>query len=264
MQFLVTGGNGTLGRALAKAAAEQGHRFTAWDRAACPPENETGTIEWIRRCAPDRLIHAAIPATGTGRPNEDHLVNVEWTARLARSAGELGIPFLYVSTVMVFTDRAAGPFTIDSVPDAVDGYGAGKWRGEQAACAANPDARIVRLGWQIGEQPGGNNMLTFLEDKMRDEGRVRASARWYPATSFLADTANALLALSAAPPGLYLIDSNEGWTFYEIAAALSAAHGHRWRIERTEDFVYDQRMRDPRPRMPSLRLRLPSLPRIAS
>ena len=28
-------------------------------------------------------------------------------------------------------------------------------------------ARVVRLGWQIGEEPTGNNMLAFLEDMAR-------------------------------------------------------------------------------------------------
>lgn len=122
----------------------------------------------------------------------------------------------------------------------------------------------MRLGWQIGDQSGGNNMRTFLEDNMPTRGCVRASTRWLPATSFLPDTVNALLAVPSMPAGLYLLDSNTGWTFCEIALALSAAHGNRWRIERSDDFMHDQRLRDPRPRMPPQDQRLPTLPRIAS
>jgi dTDP-4-dehydrorhamnose reductase len=57
-----------------------------------------------------------------------------------------------------------------------------------------------------------------------------------------------------------MLDSNERWTFYEIARALSARHGGRWQVEPSEDFVFDQRMRDERIQLPSLKERLPGLP----
>lgn len=31
--------------------------------------------------------------------------------------------------------------------------------------SVNPDARIVRLGWQIGREPGSNNMVDFYQGK---------------------------------------------------------------------------------------------------
>ena len=46
----------------------------------------------------------------------------------------------------------------------------------------------------------------------------------------------------------------------EIAGALAARFERPWTVVPTEDFVYDQRMIDARPEMPSLHLRLPSLP----
>jgi dTDP-4-dehydrorhamnose reductase len=70
----------------------------------------------------------------------------------------------------------------------------------------------------------------------------------------------ALHGLASAEPGLSMLDSNERWTFYEIACALNARHGGRWQVEPSEDFVFDQRMRDERIRLPSLKERLPGLP----
>ncbi len=259
MHLLVTGGNGTLGTALRAEAARRGAAFTAWDRAVCPPDDAAGPASYLDRVAPDALIHAAAPSTGTGRTDEGQLVNIAWTGRLARAAADRGIPFLYVSTVMVYTDHAKGPFTPESAPDATDGYGGEKRRGERAALAANPDARVVRIGWQIGDKAGGNNMLSFFDEKMRNDGVIRASARWYPATSFLPDTAAALLDILAMTGGVYLVNSNPGWTFHEIACALSALHGNPWRIEPVEDFVYDQRMFDPRVTIAPLSARLTTL-----
>ncbi len=264
MRLLVTGGTGTVGRALASAALARGDAFIAWDRTIYPPDDDAAAEAALDRHAPDALIHAALPSRATGRANEDRLVHEDWTARLARAAARRGVRFVYVSTVMVFTDRARGPFAPDSTPDAVEGYGGAKRRGEQAARAAHPEATIVRLGWQIGDQPGGNNMLTFFDDRMREEGRVRASTRWLPATSFLADTAAALIDAAQAAPGIYHLDANTRWSFFDIARALSAAHGNRWIVEPTDAFVYDQRMTDPRISLPALDRRLPELARIAS
>jgi dTDP-4-dehydrorhamnose reductase len=60
--------------------------------------------------------------------------------------------------------------------------------------------------------------------------------------------------------GLYLLNSNTGWSFYDIATALNDLHGKQWVVTPTEDFVYDQRMVDVRGEMPALNHRLPQLP----
>jgi dTDP-4-dehydrorhamnose reductase len=56
-----------------------------------------------------------------------------------------------------------------------------------------------------------------------------------------------------------MIDSNERWSFYEIATALNKQHGNHWRVRATSDFVYDQRMIDPRVNAPPLKARLKTL-----
>jgi dTDP-4-dehydrorhamnose reductase len=215
---------------------------------------------FVRESAPDVLFHLATASQPTGRAGESWLINYEWTSELAWISRTLGIRFVFTSTTLVFSNGARGPFTPDSQPDAAEGYGYEKRRAEERAFSQNPEARVVRLGWQIGEEPKGNNMIAFLEDKMRQEGRVRASTRWYPACSLLDDTVKALHELAGAAPGLYMLDSNERWTFYEIARALNERHGGRWLVEPTEDFVFDQRMKDERPRLPKLNERLPGLP----
>jgi dTDP-4-dehydrorhamnose reductase len=62
----------------------------------------------------------------------------------------------------------------------------------------------------------------------------------------LTDTVAVLVKLSTASPGLYLVNSNARWNFYEIASALNERHGRRWKIVADDDFVFDQRMLDPR------------------
>lgn len=255
MKYLITGMNGAVGTALTAHLTSQQAEVVGWDRTAVHPNNLPAAEHFLDTVRPDVLFHLAVPSQATGLENEGWLINVEWPTQLARLCHQRGIRFLFTSSVMVFTDDAVGPFTPQSVPDAREGYGFEKATAEQRIREANPEAVIARLGWQIGTSPGSNNMIDFLAQ----QEVVRASEKWFPACSFLVDTAVTLHTLAHATPDLYLLDSNSRWNFYEIATALNNLHGNPWRIEKTADFVYDQRMFDPRIKISTLDKWLPLL-----
>jgi dTDP-4-dehydrorhamnose reductase len=257
---IITGASGTVGSHLAEHLRQQGFEVIPWDRNAVPVDDYWAMERFVRETAPEALFHLATASRPTGRPDESWLINYQWTSELAWITRTLGVRFVFSSSALVFSNDARGPFTLDSKPDAAEGYGYEKRCAEERVFHQNPQARVVRLGWQIGDQPTGNNMLAFLEEKVRQGGQVEASTRWYPACSLLEDTVRELHRLAWAEPGLYMLDSNERWTFYEIARALSARHGNRWRVEPTDQFVFDQRMKDERTQLPSLKQRLPELP----
>jgi dTDP-4-dehydrorhamnose reductase len=118
---------------------------------------------------------------------------------------------------------------------------------------------VARLGWQIGETPGSNQMIDFLETQQAEHGKIEASRRWYPACSFIQDTVKVLADLAQDGKGLFLLDSNRQWSFYEIVQALNQQRGQPWKVFPTDSFVFDQRMEDPMAGMPSLSERLPDL-----
>jgi dTDP-4-dehydrorhamnose reductase len=259
MKAIITGANGTLGKVLSQALESQNYEVIAWDRQAVPIDDYQAMEDFVRSVQPKMLFHLATSSTPTGRENEGWLVNYEWTSELAWICRQLDVRFIFTSSVMVFTDFAKGPFTIHSIPDANEGYGYEKRQAEQRSLAQNPNAVVARIAWQIGESIGGNHMLDFLENQMAEKGEIHASTQWYPACSFLKDTAATLIDLADSEAGLYLIDSNRSWTFYEIVCALNDAHGNRWKVVPTEDFVYEQRMVDDRVKIPSLKARLVTL-----
>ena len=259
MKAIITGARGTMGTALALHLKPQGHVVIFWDRHIVPTDRYQPMEDFVRREKPDVLFHLAIASRSTGVPNESWLVNYEWTSELAWITRQLGVRFLFTSSVMVFTDNAKGPFTVESQPDAAAGYGYEKRMAEARVFHQNPDAIVDRLGWQIGEAAGSNNMIDFFEKQMTASGRINASRKWFPACSFVRDSAAALSWLATAKPGLYLINSNTRWNFHEIASALNKQHGDRWNIVANDDFVFDQRMIDPRVPIPSLQRTLPTL-----
>ncbi len=223
-----------------------------------PIDNYAAMDRFIQDVAPDVLFHLAVasqPTPSKATDTEAWRVNYEWTSELAWIARERKVSFVFTSTVMVFTEGRPGPYTIACRPDAAYDYGHDKREAERRVFKQNPDARVARLGWQIGDELHGNHMAAWLAK----HGELRASTRWIPACSMVDDTAAALLRVSAARPGLYHVDSNEGWSFYDVACALKERHGADWKIEATADRAYDQRLLDPRLSLPPLAERLPQL-----
>lgn len=259
MKVIITGATGTVGSALKAHIERQGGTVVAWNRTETPIDDYYAMENFVRAHQPDVLYHLAAASTPTGRENEGWLVTVQWTSELAWICRQLGVRFLFTSTVMVYTDAVKGPITLATVPNATEGYGYEKLQAEERVFAQKPDSVVARLGWQIGDAPGSNNMIEFFEKQMREHGQINASRQWYPACSFVEDTANTLTELAMGEPGLYLVNSNTRWTFYEIAVALNELHGNHWKIVPNDDFVYDQRMIDPRVPIAPLEQRLKTL-----
>lgn len=256
MRALITGASGTVGTTLSRLLKSRGHEVFSWDRSQIPINDYYKMENYVKLIRPDVLFHLAY----TPDPKQSWFVNYEWTSELAWITHILGIRFVFTSTNLVFSHRQQGPFMPESVPDAQEGYGLEKRKSEERIMFQNPDAVIARLGWQINTKSGHNNMVEFLKRRMLDEGKVRASTRWFPACSFVEDASEKLVELSSdAPPGIYMFDSNEKWSLYEIATALNQQFGFSWKVEATEDYGWDSRMIDIRISMPSLKERLVSL-----
>jgi len=260
MKILVTGTHGTVGQAVLARAHPAGISISPWNRQVAPPDDPAAGESMINQTRPDAIMHLAMPAMGSNHPDEGRIANIEWSEFLAAACHDRHIPFLFASTAMVFTNAAKGPFYPDTPPDATEGYGGEKRRGEERVMAVNPHAIIARLGWQIGQGPGGNNMIDYFVSKMRDDGVIQASRKNLPATSFVEDTADVLLHLiKEKSPGIHHVSSNDRWSFYQIACALNIRHGNQWKIMPTDDVVYDQRLLDDRIKIPLLGDRLPEL-----
>jgi dTDP-4-dehydrorhamnose reductase len=248
MHWLVTGAGGTLGKALAVAARAAGHRFTAWDRGACDPLQPDAHAAYVDALAPDALVHLATASHPTGADDEGRRVNLDWSAGLARLAAARRVPLLFTSTAMVFESTTPGPYTLATPADARAGYGLEKRLAEVAVLQAHPHgARVVRLGWQIGSDDAGNQMVAHACREMAAQGFVGASTAWQPACSFIDDTARALVRALAMPPGLYLLEGNAaGHDFATILEALARVQRRDWRVRRHADYVHDQRLLDAR------------------
>jgi len=258
MHLLVTGLGGTLGRVFGREASAAGHVVTGWDRGACDPLDPGVLPAYVAAVAPEAIVHLATASHPTGAADEGRRVNLDWSASLARIAAARAIPLVFTSTALVFESTTPGPYTLSTPADAREGYGLEKRLAEVAVLQAHPHgARVVRLGWQIGEDDVGNHMVAHACREMAAHGAVAASTAWMPACSWIDDTARALLRALAAPPGLYLLDGNgAGHDFATILEAIARVQGRDWVVHQHADYVHDQRMLDGRLALPPIGERL--------
>ena len=232
-KVLLTGMNGTVAPVVAEELRGRGYETLAWDRGAASPDDRGAVERFIREVRPSALIHCAM-----GSP--------QWAENMARVCAEEGSAFLYVSSASVYGTQQQGPFKVDDAPEPSDDYGRYKLECEQRVRAANETARVVRIGWQIALRRGGNNMAEYLAQRQAEHGHIAASTEWFPACSFLDDTARGLADVLALPPGFFLLDGNPGWSFRDIAAALNTAMGGLWDVRPSAEFRWNNRMIDER------------------
>ena len=236
---------GTVAPAIARYLTGKNNTIIRWDREAVPVDDYALMEKFISSQKATHFFHVA-----TGSPL--------WAERVAEICLRFGIRFIFTSSVSVFSENSPGPFTTDHQPDATDDYGCYKIECENRIRSVNHEAIIARLGWQIGDSPGSNNMVDFLFKTMSDKGLIEASSLWYPACSLLPDSAEALHTLALGyPPGTYHIDGNPGFSFLEIVKALNEKHGNSWNV--VESFLpeRDSRMLEERIKVRSIAENLP-------
>lgn len=266
-RILITGAGGAVGRRLSEAARSAGCEAVGWNRQTEPlrPDHVDSCMRVVDRVRPAALVHLAI-ASDAQSPEEAYWINAKLPQVLADLCAKTGTRFVHTSSVMVFEEGPQGPYGNNSPLTAQSGYGAQKREAEEALRASGSGAVIARLGWQIASEIicAENSMTSLLDRQNKEHGHIKASEAWLPACSFLEDTAQELLRLCLCPdpPAVTQIDGNLGWTFADIAHALSAELHAGWTIQTNRDFVFDQRMISQASANARLDLRLPALAQI--
>lgn len=234
MRLLVTGMHGTVAPRLAEHAQRVGHKVIAWDRTAVPPDDVDACWRFLHATQPDAIAHLAFGAES-------------WAAQLAAAAGDRGVPMLFTSTAMVFAARPDGPHRPDDPTTADTEYGQYKARCEHEVRAANPQAMVARLAYQVDPAGHGNTLVAHLDAAHARGEAIGASTRWIPALAFLDDTAAALLGLLTEPePGVHHLDGNAtmAWDHHHVVTKLAQHLQRPWRIEASDEPVHDQRLLD--------------------
>ena len=153
---LVTGGNGQLGRELARHAWPDGWQAVALGRDALDlgdPAALAATIDAGHDGRPWAAVINAAAYTAVDKAESD--VVTAWTinalapAALAAACAAAVIPLVQVSTDYVFAGDRQGAWQVDDPVAPLGVYGASKLGGELAVRTAGGRVAIVRTAWVV-------------------------------------------------------------------------------------------------------------------
>jgi len=259
MRIAVTGREGQVVRSLMERGPELGHQILPVGR----PELDLGGDEQSIRdalaaTAPDIIVSAAAYTAVDRAESEPDLafaVNDAGALAVARTAKELGVPLVHLSTDYVFDGAANAPYAETDPTGPTGIYGASKLAGEEAVLTTTDDAAILRTAWVYS--PFGANfvktMLRLAGD--RDEIAVVADQRGNPTNAL--DIADGVLRVavnlvSSDDSGLrgrfHMTTSGEAsWADFAeaIFAASAAAGGPSARVRRITTAEYPTPARRP-------------------
>jgi dTDP-4-dehydrorhamnose reductase len=237
---LVTGGNGQLGRELARTAWPQGWRAVTLGRDRLDLGDPVAIAAAIAGGHDGRPWAAVINAAAyTAVDKAESDVVAAWTvnalapAALGAACAAAAIPLVQVSTDYVFAGDRQGAWQVDDPVGPLGVYGASKLGGELAVRTSRARGAIVRTAWVVSAQ-GANFIKTMLRlAAERDQLRVVADQHGSPTSA--ADLAAALATIAvrladnpAAPTGTFHFSNAGDTTWADFAREIfrqSAARG---------------------------------------
>ncbi len=236
-RWLVTGGNGQVGRALRETPLPAGVELympgrEVLDLADLPNMDRLLVDENI--CA---IINcAAYTAVDKAESEADlaHIINAKAAETLASAAAKATIPIVHVSTDYVFDGLVLERAYVENDPvDPQNIYGHSKLAGERAVLESGARAIILRTAWVVS--PFGNNFVkTMLRlGQERDALNVVGDQIGNPTSAH--DIAATLLTMAArlekdqtAPTGIFHFVNSGHANWYDLAARVferASQHG---------------------------------------
>lgn len=217
MKIVVTGASGTIGQVMMESIKKSDHEGIAFDRNQVDITNEKAVNKYLKSLNPDIIYHL-------GKSS------LEFTKLLGAWAFENQTTLIFTSSFKVFSGKKVqGPYSIYDKPDGTDQFAKDKIAQEQALFEYYPFTYVVRLAWQIAEEPKGYNFLSFIKNQMDKRGPFKASHQQYFSFMFIEDTVEYLLRLAFQyPPGLYHLNANEYYSLYDVLMNLKEKYNHSW------------------------------------
>lgn len=240
MRILILGGNGMLGRALAREFADE--EVIAWDKSQLDITDERAVAEHLPMLEPDVVVNAAGYTNvekAEDEPEEADAVNGHAVGNLAVAAADANIPLLHVSTDYVFDGKQEGGYAEDDEPrNPLCAYGRSKLLGETLLKDTGKDFWLVRTAWLFG--PQGRHFVDAILRSAAVKPLVRVVADQHGNPTSAQDLARAIRELIADRPpfGIYHLVNSGTATWADLAEATLALTGNGARVERIPSSAY--------------------------
>ncbi len=198
LRLATIGRNGQTAQAIAAACASNPAIHLAQaDRAQADLRDPASLARFIDAAKPDAIINAGaynLVDRAESEPDEAMRVNADGPFALARICNTLGIPFIHMSTDLVFGGDGDQAHTEDDAPNPLSVYGRSKLAGERAVAAANAFAITARVCWVYSEY--ADNFVSKMIGFARMQPRLKVVSDQVGPPTYAPDIARALVDLS--------------------------------------------------------------------
>jgi dTDP-4-dehydrorhamnose reductase len=236
LRAVVVGGSGQIGGWLLRTLAARGHDAAGTYNTVPFPgliqldgANLESSANWLVEQKPDVVFYPAgfTWVDGCERdPARAYSANLEQPLHLARASAKIGAKFVYFSTDYVF-DGKAGPYTEESLTNALSVYGKSKLDAESALLEALGDLLLtVRTSWVFGPEAQGKNFAYQLAKALSAGKMLECPSDQISSPSYGPGVARAVVDLiEAGQSGLIHVVGPEVMSRVEFAEGLARGFG---------------------------------------
>lgn len=237
-RLLVTGASGVLGWNVCAAARDAWRTFgivhrhridlPGVSRAICDLTGAASIERLVEEIAPDAIIHcaaAASPDYCQSHADESRRINVETASGLAGVCARGPIPFVFVSTDLVF-DGTRPPYRECDPVSPISVYGDQKATAEHAVLERNPDAVVCRLPPIFGDPgPASTSFIQPWMEALRGGWTLRLFTDEIRTPVGAGTAATGLLMALGAGGGILHLGGRERISRYDLGIVLAEVLG---------------------------------------
>ena len=222
MKWLITGGDGQLGRAMGLELSRQKCEHISLSHLELDIANLVQVRDRLERELPDVVLNAAawtdvdLAETQEG---DARAINAEGPKFLAESCARINAKFVHISTDYVFSGDATLPWSEGALQSPVSAYGRTKAEGEKSVLGAYPRGTyVVRTSWLYS--PWGKNFVkTMAKIALEDSKNIDVVIDQIGQPTSAIDLAKQIYEtiIQDLPPGIYHGTNSGQSSWHELA-----------------------------------------------
>jgi dTDP-4-dehydrorhamnose reductase len=226
-KLLITGANGTLGKALSRIAAVRGLDHVLLNRSELDIADPSSVRDALRRHQPWAVVNAAGYVRVADAERERDLCwreNVTGAAVLAEACAASELQLVSVSSDLVFSGSGSAIWTERDAVQPRGAYGESKAEAERRILNAHPQALVIRTSAFFGPWDRYNFVYKTLEELAA--GRSVTLSRNIVSPTYVPDLAHAMFDLLIdGEEGIWHLANRGSLSWYELGRMVAQRGG---------------------------------------